>query len=488
MGGWPTGLELRRFHRGVRRILTRGDKKVTKMKENSSSKSATKHPRKGSPVVVENAAGKVSIYATGGAYTLVWTAGGERRREKRVTLQSAHARARSILADMRTGTAHVRSFTIQQTATIDSAIEALREIHVPLSSAARDFAEAYKILGGRASVVEAARVYVRHINDQECKPIRVKEVVEEFRASVKRRNLSGRYERDCRYHLGKLTAAAGARQISELRAAEIETILDKTIKGGPRAFNNMRGTFGALFSYAQRRGYLPRDRKHEVSLVEQRHGRTGGLISIYKPHELRTLLENTDKRLLPFLVLGGLAGLRSMEICRITWDMVDFESGFILLAKAFTKTRRRRVIPICAALDSWLRPLRGEGLIYGFEDSSSLNRLVARHWPVDHDKKPLVARRPNALRHSYGTYRFAQLHDEQKVSAEMGNSPHELREHYAELATPAQGDEWFAVCRPEKKKRGAKKQDKKQPSLRVLRSAEETVQAVRSFGGLRKSA
>jgi len=452
------------------------------MSSNSSPTSATKRPRKGSPIVVENAAGKITIYATGAAYTLAWTAGGERHREKRATLDDAYDRARKILADLRAGTAHVRSFTIQQTATIDSAIQALREIRVPISIAARDYAEAHKILAGRVSVVEAARAYVRYINERECTPIKVAALVQEFRAAVKKRNLSVRYERDCRYHLGKLTKAVGTRYIGELRATEIEKILDKAGKG-PRAFNNMRGTFGALFSYAQRRGYLPRERKHEASLVDPREERFGGLISVYKPQDMRRLLENADNRLLPFLALGGLAGLRSMEICRVTWEMIDFESGFILLPKAFTKTRRRRVVPIGTALDSWLRPLRGEGVIYGFEDSSSLNRLVCRHWPLDENKKPLVVRLPNALRHSYGTYRFAQLRDEQKVSTEMGNSPHELREHYAELATPAQGDEWFGLCRP-----GSTKPDS-EPGTASLRVLEDPAAGdVASLGGVRKSA
>jgi len=58
-----------------------------------------------------------------------------------------------------------------------------------------------------------------------------------------------------------------------------------------------------------------------------------------------------------------------------------------------------------------------------------------------------VDRRRNALRHSYGTYRFAELQDEQKVSAEMGNSPQELREHYAELATPQDAATWFSIKR-----------------------------------------
>jgi integrase len=238
-------------------------------------------------------------------------------------------------------------------------------------------------------------------------------------------------------------------------------VIEKSTSGGPRAFNNVRGTLGALFSFAQRRGYLPRDRNHEVSLVDPREDRSGGQIVVYTPEEFRMLLAHADKRLLPFLALGGLAGLRSSEICRVTWEMIDLDRGHILLGKEFTKTRRRRVVPVCPALASWLRPLRGSGRIYEFEDSSSLNRMSVRHWPRDNQKKALVERRPNALRHSYGTYRFAVLQDEQKVSAEMGNSPQELREHYAELATPDQAKAWFGISRP----------GTAAPRLRVLKGA-----------------
>jgi len=408
--------------------------------------SATTRPRKGSPVVIENAAGKVKIYATGAAYTLSWTAGGERRREKRATLEAARERARGILGDLRSGAGHVRSFTIQQTAAIDAAVEALREIHVPLSSAVRDYAEAHKLLEGRASVVEAARAYLRHLDEHECRPALVKDVAAEFLASVEKRNLSARYRRDCDLHVGKLKAAAGTRSISELRAAELDRIIEKSTRGGPRAFNNVRGTLGAFFAFAQRRGYLPRDRTHEVALVEPREERAGGLIAIYQPEELARLLKAADARLRPFLALGGLAGLRSAEICRLTWEMIDLDRGHILLGKEFTKTRRRRVVPVCPALAAWLRPLRDEGRVYEFDDSSSLNRMAVRHWPRDREGNPLVERRPNALRHSFGTYRFALLQDEQKVSSEMGNSPQELREHYAELATPDQAKAWFDIA------------------------------------------
>jgi hypothetical protein len=82
-----------------------------------------------------------------------------------------------------------------------------------------------------------------------------------------------------------------------------------------------------------------------------------------------------------------------------------------------------------------------------FRNSQELGNALRAAWPRKADATPLVERRRNALRHSFGTYRFAELQDEQKVSAEMGNSPGELREHYAELATPQEAAQWFSVLR-----------------------------------------
>ena len=130
------------------------------------------------------------------------------------------------------------------------------------------------------------------------------------------------------------------------------------------------------------------------------------------------------------------------------WEMIDLKKGFILLDRAFTKTRRRRIIPINAALRSWITLLhKKSGAIFDFRTSHELGNALRAAWPKDKDGKHLVDRRRNALRHSYGTYRFAELQDEQKVSAEMGNSPQELREHYAELAMPEDAATWFAIMR-----------------------------------------
>ena len=58
----------------------------------------------------------------------------------------------------------------------------------------------------------------------------------------------------------------------------------------------------------------------------------------------------------------------------------------------------------------------------------------------------------NLLRHSYASYRLADVQDASKVSLEMGNSPNVLLRDYRELVTPTQAKEWFTVLPEEPEK------------------------------------
>ena len=53
--------------------------------------------------------------------------------------------------------------------------------------------------------------------------------------------------------------------------------------------------------------------------------------------------------------------------------------------------------------------------------------------------------KPNALRHSYASYRLADVKDAARVALEMGNSPSMLFRNYRELVTEQQAQEWFAL-------------------------------------------
>jgi hypothetical protein len=51
----------------------------------------------------------------------------------------------------------------------------------------------------------------------------------------------------------------------------------------------------------------------------------------------------------------------------------------------------------------------------------------------------------NALRHSWISYRLAEIQDVNRVALEAGNSPQMIFRHYRELATPEQARTWFSI-------------------------------------------
>ena len=63
-------------------------------------------------------------------------------------------------------------------------------------------------------------------------------------------------------------------------------------------------------------------------------------------------------------------------------------------------------------------------------------------------KRPQRAKitwKQNALRHSFISYRLAEVKDQNLVALEAGKSPKMIHKHYRELATPEQARSWFAI-------------------------------------------
>ena len=52
----------------------------------------------------------------------------------------------------------------------------------------------------------------------------------------------------------------------------------------------------------------------------------------------------------------------------------------------------------------------------------------------------------NALRHSFISYRLAEVQDVNCVALEAGNSPQIIFRYYRELATPDQARTWFSIA------------------------------------------
>jgi integrase len=241
----------------------------------------------------------------------------------------------------------------------------------------------------------------------------------------------------------------------------------------PRTLNNLRASVQTLFAFAKAQRYLPKDHDEIDSVMLAKNAVSE--IEIFTPKEMMEILAHADGRLIPFLALGAFAGIRHAEIQRLEWTDIHFDGGIIEIGAAKAKTASRRTVPILDNLRAWLLPHRQEaGLVCGGLDTKNEARRSAwakarrvnegqlkatEQQAREHSKSkappgaetaqiegwPAFAWKHNALRHSFISYRVAEIQNIAQVSLEAGNSPQMIFKHYRELVRPAAAKEWFAI-------------------------------------------
>ncbi len=154
------------------------------------------------------------------------------------------------------------------------------------------------------------------------------EVIEKFVAA--KSNRSAAYMDKLNADMRLFQSHFGAdRAIDRIRSDEIEDFLDSK-KAASRRRNNLRSEIITLFRYAQiRLRALHRDRKTEAELVLRDQTKRKP-VETFSPNEFQTFLRVVRPVWLPWLALGGLAGIRTDgEIFRITWECFKWDRRII---------------------------------------------------------------------------------------------------------------------------------------------------------------
>ena len=174
-------------------------------------------------------------------------------------------------------------------------------------------------------------------------------------------------------------------------------------------------------------------------------------IQFHTPAEFQALLDTaTDGPLRAMIAIGGLAGLRTSELLRLTWEDVWRVENHIEVSKGKSKTRQRRLVEIVPVLAQWLVPFRdNRGTICGLHEITFQQHFcdLCDNARVEvKGKQVAVSRKPNGLRHAFCTYHFAAHGNENLTAMQSGNSPQMLHANYKGLATKKEAEQWFAVA------------------------------------------
>ena len=390
------------------------------------------------PKTVKRGNVRVKIYLTPSngceAYTVAYYFGGKRIRKTFADRDLAELEAETVANRICAGELNVLTLTSDDRTAYVRALEMLKPSGTPLELAVMQFAETTKLLGG-TSLMETAKFYLRH-HPRHLPTRTVAEVVEEMLAAKAADGLSPEHVRDMTGRLRKF-ARHFQTPLATVLAAEMQAYI-VGLKVGGRTKNNVRKHLKNLCHFAQRRGYLPKGLTEADDLTRVKE--TPKPIAIYTPAEMARLLAHAPEDTLPFLAIGAFAGLRHAEILRLDWSEVDLAGGLIEVKATKAKTASRRLVPISANLRQWLAPRHQElGRVVPVDQMSERLTGLAKRPGVD------LAWKRNALRHSFISYRVAQVQSVAQVALEAGNTPQIIFSNYRELVKPADAVKWFGI-------------------------------------------
>ena len=394
------------------------------------------------PIVLTNGEHEVKIYTVRNrdrwSYQLSYYEGGKRERKTLGKMSAARREAKLVLNRLA-----VNGHDAAELSTADMESYVIAKKHIaatglPLHACAESFAQAHaKLTGYAASVVDAVDFYLEFHRRGAEKSL--KEIAAEFAEARRAMGVHPDYVQNIKRQLGRLMAAFPGRSLALLRTPDLNKWLGAQTSQ-PLTKNDTRKILNTFGNWAKANGYLPAGRPTEFEgMVTYKVPATK--ITIYTAAALRTILDTVQAKrpeLLPWAACAAFVGARVSELAILRWENINFERGFVEVASHKIRTKSRRLVPLHDALRAWLPPFKQDS--GPITDYAAPGASIAR---VLLDSG--VELQDNGFRHSYISYRVAQINDTARIALECGNSPEIIFQHYRELVGPDEAAAWFGT-------------------------------------------
>ena len=276
---------------------------------------------------------------------------------------------------------------------------------------------------------------------------------EAYIEDLKRRGVGIHHLRDVKRFVGAFVKAFPV-EIAIIRTSEIDAYLNR-LGGKARNKNNARDRIISFFNFMVQKGYLPKGIDHAaksstaftdprpVITSEEEAVASAEATDLYLPEDMGKILAAAEMDERVTLELKAFSGLRTEELARMWWVLINAKAGYINVTDAIAKVNQRAV-PILENLKRRLAAYpeteKRDKVSKRWVSSNSLYHV----WKRVTDKAGLPYKK-NAFRNSYISYRLAQTKDINLVAYESGNSPEMIRKYYLDLVTPEQAAAWFSL-------------------------------------------
>ena len=299
----------------------------------------------------------------------------------------------------------------------------------------REMAESFAASGVKGFTLDAALTfYSEHLNLRR-RSVTLLIAYDEFVETRQKEGVSESHLRDFKYRLERFAKKHAKRLVAEISTKEVDAWLF-SLKNSAQSRDKHRRLLHNFFGYCTGRGYCdenPVSRAAKVKVIRKAPG-------ILTPADTAAVLAAAPAEIVPALVIGFFAGLRTAEIARLDWKQIDLKRGFIEVTAENTKSSQRRLVAITPNLKAWLEPHRQRSGPVRLSEMRHKDRFdTARteagiKWP------------PNACRHSFASYHLAMNQDAAATALQLGHANTAvLFQHYRELARPEDAKAYFAI-------------------------------------------
>jgi len=394
-----------------------------------------------------------------GTFVFRWYLGTETGRVTRSKLEDAIAEAEQKATQIESGGGRAGNFTAAELENYRHAKAEIGPEDPPLSAIVREWKAAQDVLGGRGSLAAAAKYYAAHFHaEKQVLPAAI--ILQRLLDSIEDKPAATlgemRYRRGLRNDLGKFVARFP--QLELVTANEIRTYL-RELGVGPRRRDNVRDEIVTLFRFAKTKDggeLFAMTAQTEAEVVKRLN--VPHAVTTYSPETLGLILRFASPEWMPFFAIGAFAGLRPSEILRLDWKMFKWtekpDPVIAIPGHVANKTKTPRRAELLPILQRWLADYRhAVGPLYSYRTikeqkrteealSAELARITARIREVTGSH---FEWQPDALRHSYGSYRYAQKKSFAAIADWMGNSVQICKKRYFDSKSEEEANAWMSV-------------------------------------------
>lgn len=327
-----------------------------------------------------------------------------------------------------------------------------------LRDAVKELTTARDILGGRATVGQAAQFWAKHNPDGNAVPLGG--LVTRFVDGRVRAGLSAPHVRALRQRLGALVETFGEQSpVAGILPDDVEAFLDSREGLSPRSRNAWLVSLRHFFRTAVKMRVLETDPTAHLDKAKV-VPRPPAFLSAGDCFKLLRAAETIAPDYAAAAAILFFAGVRPVELSGqyglagqrragedaviggLLWEDVETFGGHIRIRAEISKVSQQRLIPIAPNLRAWL-------VRYG---SGKSGRIVStptawKRARAAIEKAAGVKWGQDYARHSFATYHFAEQGSRDLLQSAMGHTANssELETAYKGLATPAEAARFWGI-------------------------------------------